>query len=251
MKGARTTGVYTIAYYIGIVVSIPIRNLKQIARPIVADLISQNDKEGLGKIYRDASINMILLGSLIFQIIWFNIDTVFEIMPNGDLFSEGKSIVFIISMAYLIQVSLGVGEMILSFSRYYVYGLLYSFLSIVVAIISNKLLIPNYGMQGAALGTLITCFISIGVIVGVNYLKGQLFPFDRRSIYAILLMVVFLLLDLLLSFGPQMLVVNGLKSVVFLAAFMFIAYRLELSTQLNSFSRKVFLRLGIKLGEKE
>jgi hypothetical protein len=64
-------------------------------------------------------------------------------------------------------------------------------------------------------------------------------------------MVVFLLLDLLLSFGPQMLVVNGLKSVVFLAAFMFIAYRLELSTQLNSFSRKVFLRLGIKLGEKE
>ena len=53
-------------------------------------------------------------------------------------------------LAYMVQVSIGVGEIIMTFSKYYAFWSLVFFLSIIIAVVSNLILIPKYGMEGAA-----------------------------------------------------------------------------------------------------
>ncbi|MBR9859223.1 oligosaccharide flippase family protein [bacterium] len=246
MKGASVTGVYTIASSIGIVVSIPKRNLKQIAQPIVAELTRKNDKAGLSLMYKDASINMIMLAMLIFQVIWFNIDGIFELMPNGDNFKEGKWVVFIIGSAFIIQVSAGIGNMIMSYSNYYFHSLWYSVLSIIVAVVTNLLLIPKYGGEGAAVGTLITNIVLTGTIVIINYIKGNVYPFDKRALLALTLFLALIAVNSLFTIDSYVVILNGLKSIIFVLIFIIVGYRLNLSSQLSKILEMVLERVGLK-----
>lgn len=158
--GLGFAGIYTVAFYMAAVIEMPARSITAIASPLASNALKEEDWDKANKLYKNVSLHQLIAGSTIFLLIWINIDNIFTIIPNGAIYQEGKWVVFFIGISKLISVTLGFGGALISFSRYYYWGLYFTFLLTGLTIYTNYLLIPILGISGAAVASLITCTIS-------------------------------------------------------------------------------------------
>ena len=238
MKGAGSAGVYTIAFYIAIVVTIPHRALSQIANPIATKLTRQGNDMELKALYKDSSINMIVICGLLFLLIWINTDLLFEIMPNGEAYIAGKPVIFYVGVGYLISTASGVGGTILGYSKYYKFSILYSLIAFAIAIMSNLLLIPQFGIEGAAIGTLLTHVVLMLVVNGINYLKRGYGAFSIKSIYAFGILGLMFGLSYFLQPDINFYLLHIIKTLIIMPLGVFLIYRAKISSQLNEIIEK-------------
>lgn len=155
-------GVYAIAFFIGSVIEIPKRIVHQLVFPIMSKLVAEENKVELEKLYKQSGINLSILGVFLFLIIWFNIDELFLIIPNGEKYVAGKWVVFFIGLSKVIDVALGTTDLIINATKHYKLNGILAPLLIIITIVTNYFLIPIYGITGAALATTITiCIYSI------------------------------------------------------------------------------------------
>lgn len=161
--GLDYAGVYRIAFYIVAIIAIPTQSISAIAGPVASELLSNENFSGANVLYKKVALHQFVAGSLIFLFIWINIDNIFSIIPNGEIYKAGKWVVFFMSIAKLIEVTLIFGGTLISYSRYYYWGLYFTFFITAITIISNNLLIPIWGMVGAAIATMLTTFFTYGV----------------------------------------------------------------------------------------
>lgn len=158
--GLSFTGIYTIAFYMAAMIEMPARSMTAISSPIAAAALKEGDLAKANELYKKVSLHQFIAGSTLFLFIWINIDNIFAIIPNGTTYEAGKWVVFFIALSKLVSVTLGFGGTLISFSRYYYWGLYFTFFLTGLTIYTNYLLIPRLGMTGAALATFITCLIS-------------------------------------------------------------------------------------------
>lgn len=152
-------GVYAIAFFIGSVIEIPKRIVHQLVFPIMSKLVTEDNKIELDKLYKQSGINLSILGVFLFLIIWFNIDELFLIIPNGEKYEAGKWVVFFIGLSKVIDVAFGTTDLIINATKHYKLNGILAPMLILITIITNYFLIPIYGITGAALATAITIFI--------------------------------------------------------------------------------------------
>ena len=161
--GLDYEGVSRIAFYIVAIIAIPTQSISSISGPIASELLAKEDFEGANRLYQKVALHQFIAGSLIFLFIWINIDNIFSIIPNGDVYKAGKWVVFFMSMAKLIEVTLAFGGTLISYSKYYYWGLYFTFFITAITVVSNNLLIPIWGVTGAAIATAITTLLTYGV----------------------------------------------------------------------------------------
>jgi O-antigen/teichoic acid export membrane protein len=189
--GLGAAGIFTIAFYMAAVIEIPSRSISSISAPIAAEALKQGDFEKANALYKKVSLHQLLIGGLIFILLWSNIDNIFAIIPNGAVYAGGKWVVFFIGLAKLIEVTLNFGAMLINFSKYYYWSLYFVFFIIGIGIATNYLLIPVWGIAGAALATAISCLLSWGVQQWIVLKKVKGNPYSSGTLK---LIVVFLLL---------------------------------------------------------
>ena len=68
--GLDHTGIYAIATYIAVMVSIPYRSVTAIASPQLAASIKENNREETSHLIHQVSNNLLLVGGMIFLLIW-------------------------------------------------------------------------------------------------------------------------------------------------------------------------------------
>lgn len=177
--GLTYAGIYTIALYIAAVIEMPARSLTAISSPLAAAALKEGDLEKANQLYQKVALHQLIGGSVIFLLIWINIDNIFAVIPNGEVYRAGKWVVFFIAMAKLIWVTLSFGSTLISFSRYYYWGLYFTFFLSGLTIYTNYLLIPRLGVTGAAIATLITCLISYSLQqwIVLKKIKGNPYTF--------------------------------------------------------------------------
>ncbi|ATR90476.1 polysaccharide biosynthesis protein [Porphyromonas gingivalis] len=161
--GLDSGGIFSIAFYMVAVVEIPSRSLLSVSSPLMADAMKRNDLVKADELFKRVSLHQLLSGGLIFLLIWFNIDSIFSILPNGHLYAAGKYVVFYLGIAKMIEITLNYGNPIVSCSKYYHWNLYYTFLVTILAVLTNLWLIPVLGINGAAIATLLTTLLSYGV----------------------------------------------------------------------------------------
>ena len=88
MKGTYETGVYTIAFFIATIIEIPQRMLVQVASPMLSNKIKDNKLDDLKDIYQKSSMVQLFNGYSIFILIWFNLDALYAILPNGNCIKQ-------------------------------------------------------------------------------------------------------------------------------------------------------------------
>lgn len=187
MVSLEANAVYSIAFYMALVVELPRRAISQVSMPIIAEHFATQNTPEIQKLYRQISNRQLYICLFLFALIWVNIDQIYHFVPNREIYQAGKYVVLIIGMGKIIDVGFSVNSEILVFSNYYRFNLILTVIMSFVIIAANYFLIPIFGIEGAALG-------SAGVMLGFNsikylYLKAKL-SLDPFSIETLKILLV-------------------------------------------------------------
>jgi len=234
--GLDTTGIFAIATYMAVLVSVPNRSVSAIASPQLARAIKEKNREECAHLIRQVTRNMMLIGGFILLAIWINIDLIFHILPNGATFATAKNVVLILGVSQLILGTFTICLTALNYSRFYALSLIFSLLLTGSAIVLNNYLIPLYGMEGAAMSNLLSYGLySLISIVTVACL-ARFHVVDKRWCYIALLLIALFALNYIWSrFAPLSNIWLDciVRSLVLIGGGAFIAYKAKLSPEIN------------------
>ena len=237
--GLTETGIYTTAFYIGMIIEIPRRAISQISTPYISENLKSNNYSKIEKNYRDVSLHQSMIGVIFLVLILINLDNIYNIIPNTEKFISGKNVVYIIGISKLIIMSFSYNSELISLSKYYRFTVITILSLALLTIILNVLLIPLYGMEGAAIASLIS--ITIFNIIKFLYikLKMKISPFSIDTFKIILIGIFIYYFS---SFIPQFENIYLdiiLKSIITISFYISILYSLRISPAFNKMMKKV------------
>jgi O-antigen/teichoic acid export membrane protein len=231
---------YSVAIFIATVISVPSRAMHQITYPITAKLMTQGKHDELNDLYKKTSITLQVVGGLALVGILVNINQLYLLLPEN--YRGGIFVVFVIGISKYFDLLLGNNNAIIFNSKYYRAVLFLGLFLAFLAITLNKIFIPIYGINGAAIATLISITLySIAKLVFVVF-KMKLYPFTFKNIYslAIGLFCFFSFYYWDFSFHPIINIV--LKSMLVTLLYVFLTYKANLSEEINGVISK-FLKV--------
>ncbi len=195
--GLSYTGIFAIATYIAVMVSIPYRSMTAIASPQLATAIKENNQRETAHLMQQVSSTLLLIGGMILCLIWLNIDLIFHILPNGETYAAARQVVLMLGTSQLIIAVCSFSSSALNYSRFYAFSLLFSFILTALSIVLNNLLIPHFGMNGAAVSNLIAYAIYFLLITLTVRYTLHAPTFTRQHLKILLLILVILNLNFL------------------------------------------------------
>lgn len=242
-EGLRSTGIYTIAYFIATIIEIPRRALSQAVIPFVSVANKENDIVSLKKIYSSSSINQLLVGCLIFILVWTNVDNLFLLIPNGEVYKEGKWVVFFLGLGKLFDLATGVNSEIVGTSKYYKYDLLFFLLLGILGIATNYYFIPIYGINGAAIATALSIFLVNTVRYIFIFITLKIQPFSFAILKIILLTITSVYFITLIPFVSNIYIDSVIRCLVVILIYLFPIYFLNISLEINNSIKNILNRL--------
>lgn len=223
---------YSLAVYLAMVISVPQRAMHQITYPITAKLISENKWQELNELYKKSSVTLQVIGGLIYIGILVNIKQLYEILPDEG-YDQGLFVVFTIGLSKYFDVILGNNNSIIFNSKYYKTVLLLGVLLVFVIVGLNLIFIPKYGINGAALATLIAIgMYSLAKLLFVVF-KMKLFPFTKNTLVSFIITVVLFLAFYFWEFPFHPIINIGLKSILISILYLTIHFYFKVSSDIN------------------
>jgi O-antigen/teichoic acid export membrane protein len=239
MLGLESLGIYRIAMYMGIISEIPSRSLFAIAQPVAAEAIKNNDTEALSKLLKQVSINLMLISSAIFLLLYVNVDNIFELVPNGQRYESGKWVMVFIALAGVINITFTFSLNILQLSKHYMYYLPFLLLLSLCGILGNKLLIPYLDINGAALAKVITYCVFGLLLTTFVYCKLRIHPLTWNHLKLLLLVLLAIGLHHLLPELPVPFFDALYRTVLIAVLGIVLVYKLKISEDANKIADKI------------
>jgi len=234
--GLDSTGIFAIATYMAVLVSVPNRSLAAIASPQLARAIKDRNRGECSVLISQVTRNMLLIGGFILLAIWINIDLIFRILPNGETYATARNVVLILGVSQLVLATFTICFTALNYSRFYAFSLLLSLALTTSSLLLNNYLVPIYGMEGAAMSNLLSyaLYISLTIMVVVPLCRIRIID-GRWWLILLLLAVLFGTNQLWCVFVPAMNIWfdSLLRSLVLLGGGLYIAYKAQLSPEIN------------------
>ena len=233
---------YSLAVYLAMVISVPQRAMHQITYPITAKLMSENKWEELNELYKKSSVTLQVIGGLIYVGILVNIKQIYEFLPDEG-YDKGLFVVFTIGLSKYFDVILGNNNSIIFNSKYYKMVLFLGVLLVFVVVGLNFIFIPMYGINGAALATLIAIgMYSLAKLLFV-VLKMKLFPFTKNTIVSLVLAMITFLVFYHWDFSFHPFVNIVLKSILVTIFYLGLSFYFKVSSDINFVMNSVFKRI--------
>jgi O-antigen/teichoic acid export membrane protein len=183
-------------------------------------------------LYKKSSVTLQVIGGLIYIGILVNIKQLYEILPDEG-YDQGLFVVFTIGLSKYFDVILGNNNSIIFNSKYYKTVLLLGVLLVFVIVGLNLILIPRYGINGAALATLIAIgMYSLAKLLFVVF-KMKLFPFTKNTIVSFVITVVLFLAFYFWDFPFHPIINIGLKSILISILYLTIHFYFKVSSDIN------------------
>ncbi|NHE55869.1 oligosaccharide flippase family protein [Cyclobacterium plantarum] len=158
MIGLDANAIYTIGFSIAVVIEMPRRAISQVAMPLISEKFAANLLDEIDVLYKKIAVHQLLICLLIFLLIWVNIDTLYHFVPNKEVYQAGKWVVLLIGLGKLTDILFSVNGEIIVFSKFYVFNITATLLMCAAVILFNLALIPAFGIEGAALASLLAMF---------------------------------------------------------------------------------------------
>ncbi|HOX82162.1 MAG TPA: polysaccharide biosynthesis C-terminal domain-containing protein [Chryseolinea sp.] len=240
--GLTSVAVYTTAFYMATVIEIPKRAITQTTTTLIARALEKNDIKEVHLLYCKTSINQLIIGLLLLTGVWANIENIFSLMPKGDLYASGTNIVLLIGIGKLIDMAFGPSSEIIGLSRYYKFNMVsISFLAIIV-FISNYILIPKFGIDGAAYGTLFALGVYNSVKFFYIYSKFKIQPFTIGTLKVIGIAILVAGLNLILPKLNTVIIDVLYRSAIITLCFSALILLSKSSLEINSIFNKIVER---------
>ena len=239
------TGVYTISFFFGTIILIPTKALGKISSTIIADAWKDKDMETIEDIYYKSSINQLFAALLLFILMVTNLHNIFQMLKPE--YITGVWVIILISLSNLIVASTGSSVQIIGTSHKYKIQTYSMGVLLLLVVIFYMIFIPMWGMNGAALGSLLS--ISGASLLRVFYLKQSmnLFPYRMTHVKCVAIGLLAFAVGKIIPVLPfhfliDLVVRCSAISVVFIG----LCYLLNITDDLNQIIDKTFRILRIK-----
>ena len=229
---------YSVAVFIATVIAVPARAMHQITHPLTAKFLNENKLTELEDLYRRSSLNLFIVGGLVFVLILTNINTLYEVLPAD--YEKGLFVVIIISLVKLMDNVMGNINAILFNSDYYRMILVFGLIIVGIAVILNLVLIPEYGINGAAVATFIAFLIYNILKLCYVYLKFKMQPFTKRSFYVLLMIALLSFGFYFWDFPVHPILSIAIKALIIGIIYVGSIFRFRLSEDINSILSRFF-----------
>jgi O-antigen/teichoic acid export membrane protein len=223
--GLDAVGIYTTSFYVSALIMIPWRAIQKVASPQIADLWAKNDLGAMQKLYQRTSLINLGIGFYLFVMMFLGIDALFSLMPSA--FANGTSVLIIIGLSRVFDMITGLNTYILVMSRYYKIDLYLSLFVFVSGITMNVLLIPNYGIDGAALATGMAILIANFGRLAFLWVKFGLHPFSSKMLLVIAATALSFAITYFVPALHNVILNYGLHGLVFTLVFVGTTYYLD------------------------
>lgn len=209
--GLTKAGIYTLNQFSAAIIQVPYRALLAIAAPLIAEHWKNKNQEEIGRIFKRASINLQLISTFLFLIIWINYDDGLKVLGLDPSFASGKIVFLILGIYNVMDLTVGISSAVIMTSPAWRFDFYSGLVLLATSIPLNIYLARAWEMTGVALATLITytTYNSIRII----FLKTRFgyWPFTMKSLYALLMAVAI--------YGIMQLVnVHGLVGIIIKSA---------------------------------
>lgn len=225
--------VYTTAIFIASFIEVPLGALERISHTKIADNFAKENYTEIEKIYKDSVKYLLIIGGLLFIGINTCTQYVYQIGHLPDVYLQCINVVYIVSIAALINISTGINSAIMFYSKHYVLGTILLVGTLLVTILLNIILIPKYGIYGAAIasasGSLIYNFSKFSFI----YYKFKFQPYTINSLFILLIIIISTIIGYVIPNISSNAIVNILvKGLIVSSVYIGSIYQFKLSPEL-------------------
>ncbi len=167
--------VYTIAITICSMIDVPGSALSKIIIPKIAEAFKNDNLAFIKELYLKSTRVTLISGSFLFLIVFVNAHEILSFLPQK--YAEGEWVIKIIAIGGLINMATGLNINIIQYSPNYMVGTIAFIALALLSALSNNLLIPLYGIEGAAIGTSCSIILVNVFTVLYIYVKYKMQPF--------------------------------------------------------------------------
>ncbi|PIE77560.1 MAG: hypothetical protein CSA15_12355 [Candidatus Delongbacteria bacterium] len=180
MIGLEEAGIYGISVQLCMLLSIIPQAFSKVQMPQISLFLNEGNLPKLKQLYTNNLEAQLYIGLFIYTVFIFFVDKVLLLI--GKDFTNGKITFYLVFTGVLFNLLSGMSGEIAALSEYYKFDF-YSKVILAIQIIAlNYILIPYFGVEGAALGTLINYIIYSLIKISFIYKKFGILPYKLSNL---------------------------------------------------------------------
>lgn len=185
LRGLSDASIFAIATYVSAILEIPQRSLNAISIPVLAQSWKDKDFANIKHIYHKSVSNLLVIGLMLFGLIWLNIENLVAFLnwvshKQSGGYDAISKLIFILGIAKLIDLATGVNGQIIGTSNYWKFDFFTNLFYILLSIPLNYYLILNYSLEGLAYSNLIALTLYNSIRFTFLYKKFNLQPYTFK-----------------------------------------------------------------------
>lgn len=243
-RGLVDAAVFTIATYVITLMEVPQRSITSISVPVLAESWKNKDMGSISNIYKKSVSNLLVIGLLMFCILWLNIHNLGAYL--GEEYSGIESLVLFMGIGKLIDLGTGANSQIIGTSSYWKVDFITNVIYTLIALPLNYILIDRLGLMGAAYSMLISLSFFNAMRFGFLWIKFGLQPYSYKNLLAVIIAIVCAAIVYFIPKGLSIIVDTAVRSFSFLILFLPAIYFANVSEEINSLIRGFLKKLSYK-----
>ncbi|MEP7267126.1 MAG: polysaccharide biosynthesis C-terminal domain-containing protein, partial [Saprospiraceae bacterium] len=229
--GLKQVAEYQIMTYVSTLIHVPLRATIGVLGAKISEQWMNYDLKGIQNTYQRTSMSYLTFALFASGMVIANIDLIQKL--TGKNIDLNFSIIAVLLFARVLELSTGLSNLVIAYSKKWRYENIISIANIIVAVPLNLIMIRKFGMLGVAYSTLILYVITYSFrIILLNILYG-LFPFSKSSFQLIL---GFIILVSIMWWGcshTDSLFLKLIFSILFGGIYLLFALKMKFSEDLN------------------
>jgi O-antigen/teichoic acid export membrane protein len=229
LQGLEFTAVFTLVNYLCTTIAAPQRSVVGLAFPVISRAWKEKNMAKLADVYTKSSINLLLISTFLFGVIWINFEDLIRFLQLPAIYGTGKMTLLLLAMAKITELGTGVNGQIIISSRKWKFEFYSNMLLLAAAIPINYLMIKEYGIIGAGAASLICMLVFNAIRSYYLWRNYRLQPFTIKTLYALALPTILILLTIWLINCSSPLLNMVLRTLFFSGIFVIATLLLNIS----------------------
>ena len=241
--GLRATGVYSTVVFLTSALQVPYKSLVRVSSPLVSEYWKSREMDKMKDLYTRVSSVSLVVGLGLFLLVWVNIDFLFSFLKYE--FKAGIWVFFFLMMGRLMDMFFGLNGSIFNTSKKYKYDVVFTLFLIFAVYYLNTIMIPLWGMSGAAISTALAFFVyNIGRMIFVYFIY-KIHPFNKNQFIIIGIGILTLITcsflnNLFINEWIQMLFNTSLAILLFFGSIFLFSLEQETINYTKQMKKKLF-----------
>jgi len=241
MQSLEYVSYYSVALAVIAFIQLPEKSISAISVPSLSHFLNNGDMKNIKNLYKKTSLNQFILSAFIFLGIWVNIDNV--TLYLGEKFGNIEYVILFLGLAKLVDVLTGLNGPLIAMSKHYKIAFWLQIFLVILLFTSNLILIPIYGINGAAFGSFLSICIYNFMKTIYVYNKYKIWPFTWNTAGAIVIASLSLILIKLIPDHPNFWLDLVIKSVALTVLYFLLIIGFRISEDINSVQKHIFKQI--------